>query len=972
MPKLSLIFTIAPPWETLQPALDSLRRQTLGGWEFVCVIPNNTPEDIVRRLQRFCGKRGQLVAVPADTPFTEQRNAGLAAAAGKYAAFLHSKNRFTPRFLTGLLQAAEKENAALVVGRQRSFGALGRHDFTSADALSLRRSIRCTDSRLLWNPSVSNKLYRLEDVRRLNLRFQEDFGYAADALFTLTFAFATRAAASARKGFAEWRDEPFADSAPTQAELASYISAYGQIKRHAEEYFGTEIANASGDFLRREAKRARAAYLDQVRGKLSTVLLYRFYRRFYATQPELLASAARAIFHEYDMLSDSGKSALRRAHADILHSGDLPNSPEEANETRKVTVLICGERTTDELADQLDSLSAQTMPFFELLCDERLATLFPNFWLSDPRLRFCSGQRLEGSFCLSAAEHSAAIKQAALEQAKTRYLLILERPARLDPKALQRHWHAIKKEPDAGFSTAPYSRFDGERVGSYAGAQLFFSAGKASAGRERTEQTPDYPLDLIWENKLLRRRHLQGVRFTFSADSALDCCRLYQNASFVRLRETALYLTMTQDELLAALQRDAALLPPEVRVRTRYMRLRSLRLTFRRWGAAISERVRLVSALPGEFFLRIMRGAFRRLPLRNETLFYTARPAGSYTTARLTERGTRHVRRESSDLPEDLRLLYERSNGAKRVFALELPHLLRQRAASLLRLMTARIIVTDGTAPDLADFRLRGGQRVLQIWHACGAYKRFALDAPLARPRAIEAKAHAQYTAAVVSGADCRDFAAHAFGLEPERILPLGSPHTDTLLDKDAMQARRERMLRNHPVLRGKKVYLYCPTSRAGVFDPKIRWKALSQSLEQDEIFVIHRHPLSRETYIAGRHYRRVRDYTSEPLADILSVCDVLVTDYSAVVQEAALLCKPVLFYCPDWEDYEREFYLSFPDDLPGALVTDWAELTAALRKTLAKPRLEKLAVFCKRQMGACDGRSTERVAALINSWIKE
>jgi CDP-glycerol glycerophosphotransferase (TagB/SpsB family)/glycosyltransferase involved in cell wall biosynthesis len=945
--------------------LDSLRRQTLAGWELVCVAPEDTPADILRRLQRFGGKRGRLVTVPANTPFTEQRNAGLAAAKGKYAAFLHSKNRFTPRFLSGLLQTAEKENATLVVGRQRSFGALGRHDFTSADALSLHRSIRCTDFRLLWNPSVSNKLYRLEDIRRLDLHFMEDFGYAADALFTLTFAFATQAVASARKGFSEWREEPFEDSLPTQAELASYISAYGQIKRQAEEYFDGEIANALGDFPRREAKRARAAYLDQVRGKLLTVLLYRFYRRFYNITPELLSTATRAVLHEYEMLSNSGKAILRRAHADILLGGDLPTSIEEAADTRKVTILLCGERTADELAAQLESLGAQTLPFFELLCDERLEPLFPAD-LTDPRLRFLSVPETRPG------ERQAAIKQAALEQAGTRYLLILERPARLDPKALQRHWHAIKKEPDAGFTTAPYSRFDGERVGQYASAQLYFDSGSLTAGRERMEQAPDYPLDLLWENKLLRLRHLQGVRFTFSADSALDCCRLYQNASFVRLPETALYLTLTQDELLAALRREGALLPPELRVKTRCLHMRSTLMSFRRRSTAISRRAQFISALPGNFFLHMMRAMFHRLPLRNETLFYTARPASSYTTSRHTERNQHAARKDSRALPEDLRLVYERLDGQKRVFAAALPHSLWQRTVGFLHLMTTRIIITDGTVPDLAEFRLRGDQRVLQIWHACGAYKRFALDAPLSRPRSAEEKAHAQYTAAIVSGEECRDFAAHAFNLEPERVLPLGSPHTDTLLDADAMQARRERMLHNHPVLRGKKVYVYCPTSRAGVFDPKIRWKKLSQSLEQDEIFVIHRHPLSRETYIAGQHYRRVRDYTNEPLADMLSVCDVLVTDYSAVVQEASLLGKPVLFYCPDWEDYEREFYLSFPDDLPGVLATDWVDLPEALRKTLAQPRTDKLSAFRKRQMGACDGHSTERVVDLMNRWVAD
>jgi len=957
MTKLSLIFTIAQPWDNIRPALESLRRQTLRHWELVCVVPEDAPEESLKSLRKLVGRRGRLITVPADMPITERRNAGLDAATGQYAAFLHSKNRFTPRFLAGLLRSAEKEEAALVIGRQRSFGTLGGRDFSSAEALSSRRSIRCTDYRLLWNPSVSNKLYRLDDIRRLGLRFQEDFGFAADALFTLSFAFDVDSVASARRGYAEWREEPFADSAPAQEELASYISAYGQIRNRAREHFDARIAGAKSAFLRQEAKRARTAYFDQVGGKLLTVLIYRFYRRFYSVSPALLDIALRAVTQEYEKLSASGKSTLLRAHKDILLNGGLPLDAKEAAEARKVTVLLCGERAKEELSAQLDSISAQTLPFFELLCDDRLAPLFPDPWLEDSRLRFLSEEEARPG------EREAQIKQAAMEQARTRCLMILERPALLDPKALQRHWHAIKAEPEAGFTTAPYLRFENGRIGQYAGERLYFGAG-GRPGRERAEQTPDFPLDLLWENKLLRLRHLKGVHFTFSANSALDCCRLYQNASFVRLKETALYLTLTQDELKAVLRNDDLLLPPELRAKTRRLRLRTARRTVRHWAAALRERAGLVSILAVELLLRGSRRLFRRLPLRGETLFYTTRPVKSSQVG--------GGRRQGSVLPEDLRLLYDTVEGAKRIYAKKLPHTLRQRAAGFLRLMTAKIIVTDGTIPGLADFRLRKGQRLLQVWHSCGAYKRFALDAPLDRPRAVEERTHSQYTAAVVSGEDCRDFAAHAFGLDMECVLPLGSPHTDALLDKAAMDARRERMYRHHPILRGKKVYLYCPTSRSKEFDPKIRWRRLSQALGPDELFIIHRHPLSSETYIAGRHYRRVRDYTAEPLADVLAVCNVVVTDYSAVVQEAALLGLPVLFYCPDWEDYERDFYLDFPNELPGALVTDWAELPGAMRETLANPQTEKLAAFAKRQMGACDGNSTQRVAALIKEWQEE
>ncbi|MDR0884542.1 MAG: bifunctional glycosyltransferase family 2 protein/CDP-glycerol:glycerophosphate glycerophosphotransferase [Oscillospiraceae bacterium] len=951
MRKLSVILTVAPPWENLPDALESLRRQTLRDWEVVCVLPEGTPEEAQNRVTRFCAGNPHrtVLSVPADTPFIQQRNIGLQAAAGQYVAFLHSKNRFTPRFLSGLYRAAKKDDAALVVGRQRAFGALGRRDFSSAEELSLRRTLPCTEPRLLWNPSVSNKLYRLADIRALGLTFRADFGYAADALFTLAFALGTGSVASARQGYAQWREEPFTDSTPTKRELESYLTAYAQIEQAAEDYFDARRHKARSSFAQSENERKRGAYLDEVRGKLLTVLIYRYYRHFYAIDEPLLSAAVREIVRLYDQLSESAKSTLRRAHSDILLEGNLPTSLEQAAETRKVTVLLCGKRSADELAAQLESLFAQSLPFFALLIDSALRPLCPAAALQDPRVRW-----------IDAAEGTTeAIKQAALDAAQTSYLLILERPALLDTKALQRHVHALKAEPEAGFSTAPFSHFDGQRVSEYPSTEVYFQDKNKDHGRLRATQTPRFPLDLLWENKLLRVRHLRGVHFAFSAESAHDCHRLYANASFVRLKETALYLTLTQEELLALFRREGALLPPEARSQIRAVRLRFLGVRGHRFRRAARQQLRSWANLAERGALAALRTVFGALPLRDEVLFFTTRPLPK----------TRNRKSEQDRLPEDLRLVYAEILGKKHIFAHALPHTLRQKVRSLWCLQRAKILVTDGTIPTLARCRLRPEQRVLQIWHACGAYKRFALDAPLVRPRHLEQRAHAQYTAAVVSSEDCRDAAAHAFGIDPARVLALGAPHTDRLLDAEALHRRRERVLRQHPVLRGKKIYLYAPTARARAFDPKIRWKTLSQTLAEDEMFIIHRHPLQGETYISGRHYRRVRDYTAEALVDLLAVCDVLVTDYSAVVQEAALMGVPTLFYCPDWEDYERDFYLRFPDDLPGKLITDAAALPDALRDTLAHPKTAKLAAFAHKQMGACDGHSTARVAALIKTW---
>ena len=111
-------------------------------------------------------------------------------------------------------------------------------------------------------------------------------------------------------------------------------------------------------------------------------------------------------------------------------------------------------------------------------------------------------------------------------------------------------------------------------------------------------------------------------------------------------------------------------------------------------------------------------------------------------------------------------------------------------------------------------------------------------------------------------------------------------------------------------------------------------------------------------------------DLTDESTLSLLTVCSVLITDYSSVIFDAALLHKPMVFLCPDIANYERGFYLDYPADLPGEAVMDAADLLPAVRRANENPPPEKLQSFIREQMGACDGHSTERVVDLIKSWL--
>ena len=76
-------------------------------------------------------------------------------------------------------------------------------------------------------------------------------------------------------------------------------------------------------------------------------------------------------------------------------------------------------------------------------------------------------------------------------------------------------------------------------------------------------------------------------------------------------------------------------------------------------------------------------------------------------------------------------------------------------------------------------------------------------------------------------------------------------------------------------------------------------------------------------------------DASGDPdVNELMLVSDVLVTDYSSVIYEFALLGRPIAFLAPDDGAYdeERGFYFDFRRDAPGPIVDTTEELATLIR----------------------------------------
>ncbi len=350
--------------------------------------------------------------------------------------------------------------------------------------------------------------------------------------------------------------------------------------------------------------------------------------------------------------------------------------------------------------------------------------------------------------------------------------------------------------------------------------------------------------------------------------------------------------------------------------------------------------------------LRVWTAVCRRLPLRRRVLFFSIRAEGR--------------------LLENAQCVYDALDAKKTVFAHTTPIPSKWRPLAYFLLLTHKVVVTDDYLPYLRELELRPRQHVFQIWHAGGGFKKMGFDV-FPEPDNI----HAQYDDVIVTAEDCRKYFVTAFRLPIEKIHAYGLPRTDKLLDETWLRKTREAFFSRHPALHGKTLYLYCPTFREKNkkrvrFDPQLDFDRIDRELTDGEALLVHMHPTVDYSFIE-KPYAHIFDLTQEEDTLTLEcVSNLLVTDYSSVIVEGSVLGMPMLFYCPDFDTYERGFYLEYPDDLPGEMFTDGAQFVPRLRGALANRSLEREKEYRRAQTSACDGHATERVVAVIENWLRE
>ncbi|WP_225822943.1 bifunctional glycosyltransferase/CDP-glycerol:glycerophosphate glycerophosphotransferase [Streptomyces naphthomycinicus] len=202
-----------------------------------------------------------------------------------------------------------------------------------------------------------------------------------------------------------------------------------------------------------------------------------------------------------------------------------------------------------------------------------------------------------------------------------------------------------------------------------------------------------------------------------------------------------------------------------------------------------------------------------------------------------------------------------------------------------------------------------------------------------------------------------------------------GSPRNDVLVNGGAGDFRER-----HGIPADHRVVLYAPTRRdyrRGGHVDRIDLARFAADLGEGYTLVVRLHPTLAGgpargmglTELARR--RVVVDATDEPrVAEVLLAADVLVTDYSSLMFDYALLDRPIVLHADDWAAYRasRGAYLDITAEPPGHVAYSarelaWLFVSGAWRdEESERLRADFRARFCEFD----DGRAAERVVRTL------
>lgn len=287
---------------------------------------------------------------------------------------------------------------------------------------------------------------------------------------------------------------------------------------------------------------------------------------------------------------------------------------------------------------------------------------------------------------------------------------------------------------------------------------------------------------------------------------------------------------------------------------------------------------------------------------------------------------------------------------------------------SMYHLATSSVCVLDAYWPAVSILHHKKALTVIQMWHALGkikqsGYQTLGKESGRGEEIARLMKMHEGYDYIIAGGRAWNPFYCKSFNTTEDKLVNCGLPRIDYLLE--TKEANTEAVLKAYPQFREKKVVLYAPTFRRNI---ELRWQGLAEiaGADSDFLLVIKGHPNQRIELDELPDREGIYTCPEFSSAEILGACDFLITDYSAIAIEGAVLNKPTYYFVYDYEEYREKNGMNIDlfETMPGCVFRDAEGLIKSLKA--GEYNGEALANYRKRYLPDNLGTSTKQIAKLI------
>ena len=301
-----------------------------------------------------------------------------------------------------------------------------------------------------------------------------------------------------------------------------------------------------------------------------------------------------------------------------------------------------------------------------------------------------------------------------------------------------------------------------------------------------------------------------------------------------------------------------------------------------------------------------------------------------------------------------------------------------RRAIDMLKdIATAKYVFMNEGSNCIGSIDARKETKIIQLWHGCGAFKKFGLSTAdlifgANRKEQLKHPFNKNYSLVTISSPEVAWAYEEAMNLSEHKevIQATGSSRTDVFYDEKFIENAYETLYDIVPQAKGKKIILYAPTFRGRVARAKtsrmFNIEMFYEKFKDDYIVLFKHHPLVKKLPAIPTEYADFAiDVTrTMEIEDLLCVSDICITDYSSLVFEYSLFEKPIIFFAYDLDTYFdwRGFYYDYYEMSPGPVCTTNLEMIEYIENIDKLFDIQKVKDFRYKFMRSCDGNSTKRI----------